>query len=47
MVEALELGHKSIQPLIELQMQMAAEIGKPKREVLCDSCSLLKGRKMH
>jgi polyribonucleotide nucleotidyltransferase len=34
MVEALELGHKSIQPLIELQMQMAAEIGKPKREVL-------------
>ena len=33
MVEALELGHKSIQPLIELQLQMQAEIGKPKREV--------------
>lgn len=33
MVEALELGHKSLQPLIDLQLQMAAEIGKPKREV--------------
>jgi len=33
MVEALELGHKSIQPLIELQVQMAAEVGKPKLEV--------------
>jgi polyribonucleotide nucleotidyltransferase len=33
MVQALELGHKSIQPLIDLQLQMAKEIGKPKREV--------------
>jgi polyribonucleotide nucleotidyltransferase len=33
MVEALELGHKSIQPLIDLQLQMAQEVGKPKREV--------------
>ena len=33
MVEALELGHKSIQPLIDLQYQMQAEVGKPKREV--------------
>jgi polyribonucleotide nucleotidyltransferase len=32
MVAALELGHKSIQPLIELQLKMAAEVGKPKRE---------------
>lgn len=32
MVQALELGHSSIQPIIELQNQMAAEIGKPKRE---------------
>jgi len=32
MVQALELGHKSIQPLIELQIQMQAEVGKPKRE---------------
>ena len=32
MVAALELGHKSIQPLIDLQLQMQAEIGKPKRE---------------
>jgi polyribonucleotide nucleotidyltransferase len=33
MVEALELGHKSLQPLIDLQLQMQAEVGKPKREV--------------
>jgi polyribonucleotide nucleotidyltransferase len=33
MAEALELGHKSIQPLIEAQLKMAAEVGKPKREV--------------
>jgi polyribonucleotide nucleotidyltransferase len=32
MVQALELGHKSIQPLIDLQFQMQAEVGKPKRE---------------
>ena len=33
MVAALELGHKSIQPLIDLQLQMQAEVGKPKHEV--------------
>ena len=33
MVAALEFGHQAIQPLIELQRQMQAEIGKPKREV--------------
>ena len=33
MVAALELGHKSLQPLIDLQFQMQAEVGKPKREV--------------
>jgi polyribonucleotide nucleotidyltransferase len=33
MVQALELGHKSMQPLIDLQFQMQAEVGKPKREV--------------
>jgi polyribonucleotide nucleotidyltransferase len=33
MVAALELGHQSIQPLIDLQLQMQAEVGKPKREV--------------
>ena len=32
MVAALNLGHKSIQPLIDLQLTMQAEIGKPKRE---------------
>ncbi len=32
MVQALELGHQSIQPIIDLQIQMQAEIGKPKRE---------------
>ncbi len=34
MVAALELGHKSIQPLIDLQYQMQQEVGKPKREVV-------------
>jgi polyribonucleotide nucleotidyltransferase len=32
MAEALELGHASIQPLVEAQMKMAAELGKTKRE---------------
>ena len=33
MVAALELGHKSMQPLIDLQFQMRQEVGKAKREV--------------
>jgi len=33
MVAALELGHRSIQPLIDLQLQMRAEVGKTKREI--------------
>jgi len=33
MVQALELGHRSIQPLIDLQIQMQGDVGKPKREV--------------
>ncbi|MEP0806866.1 MAG: polyribonucleotide nucleotidyltransferase, partial [Chloroflexota bacterium] len=33
MVQALELGHKALQPLIDVQLQMAAEVGKPKRQV--------------
>jgi polyribonucleotide nucleotidyltransferase len=33
MVEALDLAHKAIQPIIALQEQMAREIGKEKREV--------------
>ncbi len=32
MVQALELGHKSMQPIIDLQLQMQSEIGKTKRE---------------
>jgi polyribonucleotide nucleotidyltransferase len=32
MAEALEFGHKSLQPLIELQHKMAADAGKAKRE---------------
>jgi polyribonucleotide nucleotidyltransferase len=32
MVAALEFGHQSIQPVIEVQERMAAEIGKAKRE---------------
>ncbi|MBM3123576.1 MAG: polyribonucleotide nucleotidyltransferase [Chloroflexi bacterium] len=33
MAEALELGQKSLQPLVELQIKMARDIGKPKREI--------------
>jgi polyribonucleotide nucleotidyltransferase len=33
MVEALDLAHKAIQPIIELQEKMARELGKEKREV--------------
>jgi len=33
MVEALQFGHDSIQPLIEAQEKMAAEVGKPKTVV--------------
>jgi polyribonucleotide nucleotidyltransferase len=32
MVAALEFGHQSLQPLLDLQEQMASEIGKQKRE---------------
>jgi polyribonucleotide nucleotidyltransferase len=32
MVEALELGHQAMQPIIDLQFQMQAEVGKEKRE---------------
>ena len=32
MVEALELGHQSMQPIIDLQLKMQEELGKPKRE---------------
>ncbi len=31
MIKALEFGHAAIQPLIETQIRMATEIGKPKR----------------
>jgi polyribonucleotide nucleotidyltransferase len=33
MIQALMFGHQSLQPMIDLQERMAAEIGKPKREV--------------
>jgi len=32
MAAALDFGHKSLQPLIEVQLRMQAEVGKPKRE---------------
>lgn len=32
MAAALDFGHKALQPLIETQIKMAAEIGKPKRD---------------
>jgi polyribonucleotide nucleotidyltransferase len=33
MVEALKFGHQSIQPLVDAQLQMVAEIGKAKRDI--------------
>ncbi|HEY3343631.1 MAG TPA: polyribonucleotide nucleotidyltransferase [Anaerolineaceae bacterium] len=33
MVAALQFGHDSLQPLIDLQLKMQSEIGKPKRDV--------------
>jgi polyribonucleotide nucleotidyltransferase len=33
MVSALKFGHQSIQPIIDLQIQMRDEVGKPKREI--------------
>ena len=33
MVEALELAHRSIQPVIDMQINMAKEVGKAKKEV--------------
>lgn len=33
MIDALMFGHNAILPLVEIQEKMAAEIGKPKREV--------------
>lgn len=37
LVEALTFGHKAIQPLIDIQLKMASEVGKPKREVVITS----------
>ncbi len=33
MIEAIQLGHEAMQPIIALQARMAEEVGKPKREV--------------
>ncbi len=33
MLEALTFGHQAIQPLVEVQLRMAEEVGKPKRDV--------------
>ncbi len=32
MAQGLDFGHKAIQPLIDIQLKMQSEIGKPKRE---------------
>lgn len=37
MLKALKLAHDSMQPVIALQKQMAAEVGKPKSEVIKNS----------
>jgi polyribonucleotide nucleotidyltransferase len=39
MVAALELGHKSIQPIIDLQIKMQAEIGKPKKAAFIETAN--------
>lgn len=36
-IEALEVGHKAIQPLIDIQEEMRAAVGKPKFPVVLDS----------
>ena len=33
MIQALEFGHRALQPLIDAQERMVAECGKPKREI--------------
>ncbi|MCO5192949.1 MAG: polyribonucleotide nucleotidyltransferase [Anaerolineae bacterium] len=33
MIEALEFGHKALQPLIDMQLDMREKVGKPKREI--------------
>jgi len=33
MAAALEFGHKALQPLVDIQLKMQAEVGKPKREI--------------
>lgn len=33
LIEALALGHQAIQPLIDIQLEMQAAVGKPKREI--------------
>ena len=47
MVKALELGHASIQPLIEAQNKMVAEIGKAKDEPITDTISEELGNKVY
>lgn len=34
MVKALEIGHQAIQPIVDLIEKMAAEVGKPKSEII-------------
>lgn len=34
LAEALDFGHRAIKPLVDVQLKMQAELGKPKREVL-------------
>jgi polyribonucleotide nucleotidyltransferase len=33
MAAALEFGHKALQPLVDIQLKMQAEVGKPKRKI--------------
>ena len=44
MVEALDFGHKSLQPMIDLQIQMREALGKPKNENVSQVRSCRKSR---
>ncbi len=47
MVKALMFGHQSLQPLIDIQMKMAAEIGKPKADINLDNLDENLLKKVH
>ncbi|MEW5988758.1 MAG: polyribonucleotide nucleotidyltransferase, partial [Chloroflexota bacterium] len=47
MVEALSFGHRALQPLIDLQLEMQAAVGKPKREIALSEIDPLLTQAVH